>query len=227
MKRLVLVGEGFGEASALPTLVAKLLEEKDANRVFFVDREVIREPCPVRWDKDKNRPDFHKWVLRVTLASRRRDTGGVLAIYDGDAPSFPPGSGSPFCAATAAKAMAAAAEGARAGKAFSLAVVFACVEYETWLIAGIESLAGKQFKDGRPALPAALKFPSGAPESHGKRWLEEVFPGYRPTLHQSALTEMLDLNLVRTRQLRSFQRLEHAMDQLLAANHSGPHVSTP
>ena len=79
------------------------------------------------------------------------------------------------------------AEGAWA-KSLPLAVVFACVEYETWIIAGIESLAGKRYKDGRPALPSSLKFPPGEPESHGKKWLEQNCRGYRPTLDQSALS---------------------------------------
>ena len=94
MKRLVLVGEGYGEVSALPVLVRRLLQEKDAGDTLFVDHDVIREPSPVRWDKQAASPDYSKWVSRVTLAARRRDAGGVLAIYDGDAPTFPAGSGS-------------------------------------------------------------------------------------------------------------------------------------
>jgi hypothetical protein len=227
MKRLVLVGEGYGEVSALPILVGRLLREKDAGDTFFADHDVIREPNPVKWDKRAARPDYSKWVSRVTLAARRRDAGGVLAIYDGDAPYFPAGSGSPFSAATAARSMTAAAAAVGAGKTFSLAVVFACVEYETWIIAGIESLAGKKRKDGRPVLPSNLKFPPGEPESHGKRWLEQNCPGYRPTLDQSALTKLLDLNVVRAKDLRSFKRLDHAIDQLLAAVGSGSHISTP
>jgi hypothetical protein len=227
MKRLVLVGEGYGEVSALPILVDRLRREKDTGATLFVDPDVIREPNPVKWNKQAARPDYSKWVSRVTLAARRRDTGGVLAIYDGDAPSFPAGSGSPFCAATAARSMAAAAAAVGAGKTFSLAVVFACVEYETWIIAGIESLAGRKYKDGRPGLLSNLKFPPGEPESHGKRWLEQHCRGYRPRLDQSALTELLDLNVVRAKNLRSFSRLDHAIDQLLAAVGSGSHISTP
>jgi ketosteroid isomerase-like protein len=195
MKRLVLLGEGHGEVSALPALVGRLLREKDTRDTLFVDHDVIREPNPVKWDKQAASPDYSKWVSRVTLAARRRDVGGVLAIYDGDAPSFPAGSGSRFCAATAARSMTGAAAAAGAGKTFSLAVVFACVEYETWIIAGIESLAGKKYKDGRPALSPNLKFPPGEPESHGKRWLEQNCQGYRPTLDQNLLIRFVDKTL--------------------------------
>ena len=58
--------------------------------------------------------------------------------------------------------MAESAAKIGAGRDFSLAVVFACVEYETWLIAGTESLAGRTFKDGRPILPPGAVFPQGA-----------------------------------------------------------------
>jgi hypothetical protein len=227
MKRLVLVGEGYGEVSALPVLVRRLLQEKDTRHTLFVDHEVIRGPYPVKWDKQAAILNYSKWVSRVALAAQRGEVGGVLAIYDGDLPALPAGSGSRFCAATAARAMTDAAAGVGAGKLFSLAVVFACVEYETWIIAGIESLAGKKRKDGRPVLPSNLKFPPGEPESHGKRWLEQNCPGYRPTLDQSALTKLLDLNVVRAKDLRSFKRLDHAIDQLLAAVGSGSHISTP
>jgi hypothetical protein len=227
MKRLVLLGEGQGDEAALPVLVRKLLREGDRNSDFFVDGDVIRGASYMKWDKEAKRPDYAKWISRLTVASRRANLGGVLAVYDGDAPFFPAGLETPFCAADAAKVLAQAAADVGAGKTFSLAVVFACVEYESWIIAGIESLAGKRYSDGRPALPPGLKFPPGDCESHGKRWLEQHCPGYRPTLDQSALTDLLDLGVVRAKGLRSFRRLEHAMDQLLDAASKGTHISTP
>lgn len=227
--RLVLLGEGHGENSALPVLARKVLQEKDSSGLFFVDDEVIRKPPSVlvKWNKLENQPDYGEWLRFIRIAARRSNVGGVLAVFDGDARAFPAGSSSPFCAATAAKSMALAAAEAAAGRSFSLAVVFACVEYETWIIAGTESLAGKSFKDGRPALPQGLQFPAGKPESHGKRWLERNCPGYRPTRDQSALTELLDLSVVRAKDLRSFTRLEHAIDQLLEAAGKGSNISTP
>lgn len=230
MKRLVLLGAGHGETSALPVLAKKLLQEKDPDRLLFVDHEIIRTRDAVglvKWDKQKNQPAYREWLRYVRVAARRTDLGGILAVFDGDARTFPAGSPSLFCAATAAKSMAASATEAGAGSIFSLAIVFACVEYETWIIAGAESLAGKPLKDGRPALPRGLKFPAGDPESHGKKWLEQNCPGYRPTRDQGALTELLDLNVVRAKKLRSFARLEHAIDQLLEAVGKGLYTSTP
>lgn len=228
MKRLVLLGEGQGEEQALPVLVNKLLREKGTEGPLFVDRDVIRTGSSfVTWRHTATQPDFSEWLRFLTVAARRPGTAAVLAVYDGDLPSFPPGSGLPFCPATAAKAMVAAAANAGAGKLFSLSVVFACAEYETWLVASAESLAGRQLMGARLALPRGTAFPPGDPESHGKKWLEENMPSYRPTRDQAALTELLDPSAVRAKGLRSFQRLEHALDQLLAAVITGHHISTP
>jgi hypothetical protein len=229
MKRLVLLGEGHGEVTALPILIRKLLRGKNAHDLLYLDGDVIRtNPSQlVKWNKPKNEPDYSQWISRITLAARRRDVGGILAIYDGDAKMFPAGSESAFCASTAAKAMAAAAVEAGAGKMFSLSVVFACSEYETWLVAGAESFRGRYFKDGRPAILSHTNLPEGDPESHGKRWLEQNCVGYRPTRDQSALTDLLDFQFVRARNVRSFERLEHAIDQLLEAVQKDRHISTP
>jgi hypothetical protein len=229
MKRLVLLGEGQGDVSALPVLVRRLLKEKDADRLLFVDKDVIRQPPSrlVKWDKATERADYSQWISWVEVAARRRDVGGLLAVYDGDFAQFPAGSPTGFCAATAAKSMAGAAVSAGAGKLFSISVVFVCPEYETWLVAGAESLAGRKLEDGRLALPRDFQFPVGDPESHAKGWLQKHCPGYRPSRDQASLTELLDLQVVRSKKLRSFQRLEHAIEQLADAAGRGSHVSTP
>lgn len=230
MKRLVLLGEGQGEVLGLPILIRRLLKDKDAESLLFADKEVVRAHNAlglVKWDKQTKRPDSHKWIHYLRIAAARRDAAAVLAVFDGDAQRFPAGSTSAFCANTAAKFMATAARDAGAGTTFSLAVVFACVEYETWLVAGAESLAGKKLADGQITLPASIQPPPGNPESHGKGWLERHMPHYRPTRDQAPLTDLVDFNVVRSKNLRSFKRLENAIEQLLAATKSGSHISTP
>jgi hypothetical protein len=110
MKRLVLLGEGHGELSALPILIDRLLKEKQAG-VLYLDRNVIRDSPPhlVKWDKLAAKPDYTGWVNRIEIAARRREIAGILAIYDGDAATFPAGSRTPFCAKDAAVSMATAA----------------------------------------------------------------------------------------------------------------------
>ena len=229
MKRLVLIGEGQGEVHALPVLVGKILLSKDRNSTLFVDKDVIRFASSrvLRPDKSRQRPDFTEWIKAVTIAARRSNVGAVLAVYDGDLKFFPPGSDLPFCAAIVAKSLATAATTAGAGKTFSLSVVFALAEYETWLVAGAESLKGRYLTNGRTAISTNAVFPPGDPESHGKSWLEHNCPNYRPSRDQSALTELLDIECVRSKKLRSFQRFEHALDQLLQAVTDNTHISTP
>ena len=52
-----------------------------------------------------------------------------------------------------------------AGKLFSVAIVFVCMEFESWLIAGIESLLGKPFSDGRKGFRAYSPRIAGPPQS--------------------------------------------------------------
>jgi hypothetical protein len=230
MKRLVLLGEGHGELQALPILVKKILRERYRDRQPPLYDYVVRTRNPtglIKWDKELQKIDYSRWIDRVALAARHSEGGGILAVFDGDAKQFPAGSLRQFCAATVAKEMSRAASVAGAGKICSLAVVFACVEYETWIIAGLKSLIGKSFSDGRPVIRRDVRIPEGDAESHGKSWLEKNCPGYRPTRDQSALTELLNLDDVRAANLRSYSRLENAIGQLTESMQRGVFVSTP
>jgi hypothetical protein len=51
--------------------------------------------------------------------------------------------------------------------------------------------------------------------------------GYKPAKDQKALTEMVDLQVIRKRGLRSFRRLEDALQQLADAIRNNRHVVTP
>src|SRR5439155_13772399 len=100
MRRLVLLGSGHGELSALPILMRRILQEKDRDHLLFVDNEIIRAGDAVglvKWDKAKSQADYSKWIRYVSVAARRKNLGGVLAVFDGDAKRFPAGSQSPFC----------------------------------------------------------------------------------------------------------------------------------
>jgi hypothetical protein len=104
-------------------------------------------------------------------------------------------------------------------------------EYETWLIAAIESLAGKLLPDGRHGVRAGVAAPSGNLEDaprDAKGWLSRnMHSVYKEATHQRPLTEMADLSLIRNRGLRSFRRFENALQQLIDAIRSDQHIATP
>ncbi len=224
-KRLVLLVEGQGDVEAAPVLLKRLLGEYHAFDIVFPD------PAPFRVGEYGriSRNDFGEWRRFLEAAAKRRDLGGCLLLLDGDSPLKVEGQA--FCAARAARRLAEEARKVGAGAVFSVAIVFACMEFESWLIAGAQSLAGKSFLDGRKGLPDMTEQIPADPETaprDAKGWFRaRIKSGYSPTRDQKELTELVDLGVIRQVGMRSFQRLESALGQLVAAIRSGQHVVTP
>ena len=224
MKRLVLFVEGAGDVAAVPVLVRKLLTEKDAWDCVHLDDS----PFEIKGLHNFTGRRAQNWPNKLQAAARRKNFGGVLLLLDGDTKHY---RDAPFCAATAARALADAARKAGAGEVFSVSVVFACREYESWLLAGAGSLAGQPPPDRRPGIPAGAPVPEGDfEESHrnAKKWFKETLPnGYNPPIDQKPLTQLVDLEEIRARKMRSFQRLESALDQIIDAFRGGTHIVSP
>lgn len=93
-----------------------------------------------------------------------------------------------------------------------VSVVLACREYESWFVAGAESLAGRRNLPGdlvSPPNPEAIR--------DAKGWLTEHMAGsaaYSPTQDQAALTAVLDLELAQERS-RSFRKLRKEIETIL------------
>ena len=189
MRRLILFVEGDGEADAVPTLVKRLLKEKGEWHDILLDDDPFRVGSVDKLVK----ADFRNWKRFLGASLKRPNVGGVLLILDGDIEKV---GGKEFCAAAVAKSLAGAAMHVGAGETFSVAVVFARQEYETWLIAGVASLAGQRLPDGRLIKPNA-KAPEGDLEASprdAKGWLRAIVDGgYKPTRDQAALTRLVDL----------------------------------
>lgn len=225
-KQLVLLVEGDGDFDAVPMLVGRLLRERAPWDCLSLD------PNPVRiggieglTGDDKNRD---RWLRFLGVAGLRPKTAAVLVVLDGDADRV---EGQSFCPARVAKVLAARARAARGGERFSVACVFARQEFESWLVAGVESLAGRLLPDGRPGVRAGTTCPTAdaehAPRS-AKDWLRKCMAnGYKPTQDQAALTTMVDLATIRAHNPRSFRRLEHALDVLIDAVRRGEHIVSP
>ncbi len=223
MMRLVLFVEGDGESFAVPTLVKRLLTEQGDWHDILLDDD----PFVVVGVNKLVKDDFREWKRKLDACLRLPNVGGVLLIVDGDVEKI---RGVEFCAAEVARSLARAAADVGAGKRFSVAVVVATLEYETWLIAGASSLAGRSLPDGRriksDAKPPASDLERGPRDAKG--WLNTIVKGgYKPTRDQAALTKLVDLDVIRSRQLRSFRRLESAVSSLLEAIRSSRAIVSP
>lgn len=224
MKRVVLFVEGEGDADAAFLLVKRLLGEMKAWEVLFLDKDAFRVGSIGKLVKEECR----EWKRKLGASLKRGDVGGVLLLLDGDAERI---ADAPFCAASIAVSLASHAVAVGAGRLFSVAVVFALKEYESWLIAGIHSLTGRHLPDGRLIAPLGATAPEGDLENRprdAKGWLNKVVEGgYKPTRDQAELTRLLDLQTVRDRNLRSFRRFESALSELVFAIRHDRHVSSP
>jgi len=225
LKRLVLLVEGDGDRAAVPILVKRLLAEYSAFDAVILDSD----PFKMGEYSKISRNDFADWRRLLKAAAQRKNVGGCLLLLDGDSKAAV--EGQPFCARSAARRLASEARQVGAGILFSVAVVFACMEFESWLIAGVESLVDKPFSDGRREIPRVDCPVPSSPETtprDAKGWFRKVMEtGYRPTRDQAELTKLVDLNAIRSREMRSFRRLESAVNELTGAIRSGKHMSTP
>ncbi|GAB4205223.1 MAG: hypothetical protein OHK0022_31110 [Roseiflexaceae bacterium] len=99
-----------------------------------------------------------------------------------------------------------------------VAITLACREYEAWFLASLSTIAGNC------NLPADLVYPG---DVEGRRdvkgWLSDQMPQgviYKETEHQVRMTSHLDIEQALARS-RSFQRLCHAVDELVQAAGTG------
>jgi len=218
-KRLVLFCEGQGDEYSIPILVDKFLAQLDPVRQhIFCDSEPLRIGGLTGL---VNKGTAEHWVNMVKVAAKRKNVGAMLLLLDGDhdTKSFhtPQGHRS-FCTAEFATLLAQQAQAVGAGRDFSLAVVFARQEYESWLIAGCP-----EFQARAPQSPAEIEQSKGA-----KGWIEKHrHSAYKPTRHQAELTEQLNINAPLLNKLRSFTRFRDAISQLVQAVRDNHPVCTP
>jgi hypothetical protein len=221
--RLVLFVEGAGDREAAPVLLKTLLTERNAWAHLTLDPNPFTVGALLR-----NEGEVWKRQLRAT--AKGGGLGAVLLLLDGDAGRV---GTETFCAGRFAARLTTLARDVGAGTMFSLAVVFACQEFESWMLACADRLAGQGLPDGRPGIRAGTEAPTADTERgprDAKGWMaDHCEEGYRPTRDQKPFTELMvrHLDAVRQRGPRSFRRLECAVTELVEAVASGAHVATP
>jgi len=88
------------------------------------------------------------------------------------------------------------------------------VEYETWFLVSLDAIHPGESYPGNAEL-----------HRDAKGWLRKRF-GYREVRDQALYTRSLDIEATRARS-RSFRRLCHAFEELIAAQATGQPIVTP
>lgn len=198
---LFVVREGEGEEDALPSLVLRLRDHlglplpyipKNGNwRKSLVTEAQVRDAC------EQIRGHASCKALLLTRDADNDD------LEHQDCPRF------------SAPTMAGWVH--KLALPFPTAVVLFYKEYETLFLAGADAMAGKDLRDGRGLIIDTIPAQAGAhpaPEHprDAKGWVRDnLVGGYKPTLFQTSLTRLLDLDVMAASSLSSYRRLVSAL----------------
>lgn len=182
MTTIVTIVEGDGEVKALPILLRRVAE---ARGIYDLD-----VPAPIRVRRDQFIRREEEFKRKIQLAAAKAKDAKVIILLDAD----------DDCPVELAAEIAERAQLVAPG--LRLSVVVARREFEAWLLAGADSLAGKRgLREGMeaPAEPDSIR--------NAKGWLSEhIRTGrYHEVSDQPALTAVVDLEQVAARS-RSFRK---------------------
>ena len=213
--------EGQGDEQAVPILVKRVLKEVIGEQ-FASNPVDICDAWRVGHLRKLQNPDNKQWI-RLLEAARRNEASAVLLVLDGD-------NLGKLCPVNVAKSLIKSAKPCGAGVGFSVGVVFAMQEMESWFIADAQALSlSPNTQPSRRAKPLAA-IPDNLEDNprDAKGWLSNNMPNdYKPTIHQAEFASRLNIHTVRSQNLRSFQRFEHAVQLLYGAVVSRSHIATP
>jgi hypothetical protein len=206
MPKIVPIVEGYGEVGAVPLLLRRLLGEMHRWEIT-VAQAINGHGC----GSLKKPGGLERFV---NLACREADCAAVLVLLDAD----------DECPKTLATGLAQRVR--VAGSKFPVAIVAANREYEAWFLASIESIAGS----GKFALPVGIHYDEDVEAPRDvKGWLSAQMPqgnAYQETGHQASMTNLIDIAVARQNS-RSFRRMYHAVEEIVAAIDSQIGTITP
>lgn len=195
--RLVIVGEGHGEVRALANLVARVGSSAWVIPSTLFVGGIHRRPIT----------DEASAVRAARFLAQ--GAGAVLLTADLDR----------RCPRTVAPEWADALRTASIG--VPTALVLFHPESETLALSVADRLAGRQVAGVTLRTPLD---PLADPEAHSgaKEWIRRnLLPAYKPSTHQLALTQAMDIAELRAAGLSSYRRLESALRFLAASVEAG------
>lgn len=228
MKELVLMVEGQGDIAAAGNLAVRMMERVHANSTpaFYVGNvmkvgDIYALLAP---EKQSHQKYNTKLVRFLKAAENKPDLGAVLILLDGDAKkqrSIPTIEGpKEFCSARIGYFIVEQAmKYTQAGQTYSLAVVFANQEFESWILAGHPKLSEYTVNEPLEETPRDAK----------KRIWEITKQPYNEATDQIAYTRGIDIDgiLQRKPEMRSFRRFDNAIREIDKAARDGVYVCTP
>ena len=207
--KIVPIVEGDGEVTAVPVLLKKLLSE--------IGRYDIQIAPPKNAHGRANLQKAEGLEKFVKHAWKERDCGAIVILLDAEN-ECPVDVARDFSNRIIAM-----------GVIHTVVIVCAARMYETWFLASLETIIGKDL-NGRPGLTKEKSLPAIIESINSpKSWLNDCLPigrAYKETQDQEPLTQLLDVSLVRERS-RSFRRLCQALNEALAAIDNGSKIVTP
>ena len=204
---IVPVVEGPGDRSAVPILLRTILWEHFCKYDIGVDKTKSAK------GKQKLIRDYEKFLR---YASIEPSCAGIIVLLDAD----------DECPVDEVTRLVERTKLLELRQ--PVTIVEANREYETWFVASLDSQRGSAIR-GRLGIDDSESYRGDVEQVHAKSWLKRRMSRgrtYKETSDQAALSSLIDIEHTRCRS-RSFQRLCHAVEELLCAIESGTPIVTP
>lgn len=202
MPVIIPIVEGKGEMGAVPVLLRKMLGARYDIRIHDPFNAKSRNNIVKTGGLESLVQSAENELYKIER--KKRNFGGMLVLLDTDKD----------CPKALATSLAA-----RVSSKYPVAVVCANQDYEAWFLPFIDRIAGQDI-NGRVLLKAGLTFDGESEGTKGKGWIKPHVAGddkYSEPEDQVALTRFIDIDNAALRAMRSFQRLRHAVEELITA----------
>ena len=196
MPTIVPVVEGAGDADALPGLLGRILRER------FNRPDVIVAQGKSGVVNANGRQNLERKLENfLQHAQNKPQCDAILVLLDAD----------DDCPVALAQGLLERCE--RMGLNRPVQIVCAHRSYESWFLTSLDTIKGQRGISDTAVLSQAAE-----DVSNPKQWLTDQMPtgqAYKETIHQASLSQSVDIGMAH-RNSRSFRRLCHALEQLLA-----------
>ena len=193
---IVPVVEGPGDVAALPELLGRILRER-FNRPDVI---VAQGKSGVVTTNGRQKLES-KLENFLRHAQNKPECDAILVLLDAD----------DDCPVELAQRLLQRCE--QIGLNRPVQIVCAHRSYESWFLASLDTIKGQRGISDTAVLSQAAE-----DVSNPKQWLTDQMPtgqAYKETIHQASLSQSIDIGMARHNS-RSFRRLCHALEQLLA-----------